>query len=225
MKRIREIEIEEGDRRLYRRIELPTIVCLCGSTRFYKEFQRVNYEKSMVGKIVLSVGFYMHETEAAHGEKWGCTHEQKEMLDHLHLKKIDLADEVFIINVDGYVGDSTMSEIAYALWRRKELYWLEEPVGGTDAWVCDHKNELGKLIAKHSGLVPPRNEKIITLDEDIEGLGKTGEQVPLSRLLEWGAAEGFRLGYHHKAADEVPQLVTGRSPHVLEDDEQEQDGD
>ncbi len=71
----------------------PKIVCLCGSTRFYREFQRANYEETMAGRIVLSVGFFMHASEDAHGETWGCTSEQKIALDELHLRKIDLADE------------------------------------------------------------------------------------------------------------------------------------
>lgn len=103
----------------------PTIVCLCGSTRFYREFQRANYEETMAGKIVLSVGFYMHSPEVAHGETFGCTPEQKRALDELHLRKIDLADEVLILNVGGYIGESTARELAYAQARRKRVRFLE----------------------------------------------------------------------------------------------------
>jgi hypothetical protein len=77
----------------------PTIVCLCGSTRFYEEFQAANYRETMEGRIVLSVGFYPHCSERAHGENVGCTDEQKAKLDELHLRKIDLADEVLVLNV------------------------------------------------------------------------------------------------------------------------------
>jgi hypothetical protein len=77
----------------------PTIVCLCGSTRFYEEFQAANYRETMAGRIVLSVGFYPHCSERAHGEPVGCTDEQKAKLDELHLRKIDLADEVLVLNV------------------------------------------------------------------------------------------------------------------------------
>lgn len=107
---------------------MPKIVCLCGSTRFYKEFQRANYEETMAGNIVLSVGFYMHVAEEAHGETWGCTPEQKIALDALHFRKIDLADEVLVINVGGYVGESTRNEITYAMSLRKPIRWLEEPM-------------------------------------------------------------------------------------------------
>lgn len=83
----------------------PSIVCLFGSTRFEKTFQRENYLKTMAGKIVLSVGFYKSY------ENMSCTPEQKITLDELHKRKIDLADEVFILNVNGYIGESTRSEL------------------------------------------------------------------------------------------------------------------
>ena len=100
----------------------PTIVCLCGSTRFHKQFVRANYEETMAGKIVLSVGFYPH---GDHGESLGCTSEQKKMLDVLHLRKIDLADEVLVLNVDGYIGESTKNEIFHAWVHNKRIRWAE----------------------------------------------------------------------------------------------------
>lgn len=103
----------------------PTIVCLCGSTRFYKAFQRTNYEKTMQGEIVLSVGFYMHSSKDAHGETFGCTPEQKIALDKLHFRKIDLADYVFVLNVDGYIGESTRNEINHAERIGKPIQYLE----------------------------------------------------------------------------------------------------
>ena len=103
----------------------PTIVCLCGSTRFYREFRRANYEETMAGKIVLSVGFFIHSPEESHGEARGCTPEQKIALDELHKRKIDLADEVLILNVGGYIGESTGSELDYARERDKVIRFLE----------------------------------------------------------------------------------------------------
>jgi hypothetical protein len=103
-----------------------TIVCLCGSTRFYEAFQAANYRETMGGKIVLSVGFYPH-AQHVHGETHGCTPEQKIALDELHKDKIDLADEVLVLNVGGYIGDSTRSELAHAIKTGKPVRWLEEP--------------------------------------------------------------------------------------------------
>jgi hypothetical protein len=103
----------------------PKIVCLCGSTRFYKEFQQINYLETMKGHIVLSVGFYAHASEEAHEQSVGITEEQKVMLDELHKRKIDLCDEILVINVGGYIGSSTRSEILYALEHHKPIRYLE----------------------------------------------------------------------------------------------------
>lgn len=95
--------------------ERPEIVVLCGSTRFYDAFQEANYDLTMAGKIVLSVGFYPHaKAEHGHGEGVGHDSAEKIALDDLHKRKIDLADYVFVLNVGGYVGESTRSEVAYA---------------------------------------------------------------------------------------------------------------
>ena len=106
----------------------PTVVCLCGSTRFKDAFDLANYQESLAGKIVLSVGFFMHasDNKAPHGETIGCTPEQKILLDVLHKQKIDLADEVLVLNVGNYIGDSTRSEIEYAKDQGKLIRYLEE---------------------------------------------------------------------------------------------------
>jgi hypothetical protein len=93
----------------------PTIVCLCGSSRFYDEFQRANYDLTMAGEIVLSIGFCPQaKTQHEHGEGTRHGSIDKIALDELHKRKIDLADYVYVLDIDGYVGESTKSEIAYA---------------------------------------------------------------------------------------------------------------
>jgi hypothetical protein len=95
----------------------PEVVTLCGSTRFFHEFQRANFDLTMQGKIVLSVGFYAGSPDqmaAEHGEGVGITPDEKIALDDLHKRKIDLSDRVLVLNVGGYIGDSTRGEIAYA---------------------------------------------------------------------------------------------------------------
>lgn len=112
---------------------------LCGSTRFYREFQRANYLETMAGRIVLSVGFYRPSPESEaerqryehHGENIGCTPEQKLALDALHFRKIELADEVLVLNVAGYIGESTRNEIAHARSLGKPIRFLEPEAG---AW-------------------------------------------------------------------------------------------
>lgn len=115
----------EGELELALEMKRPRIVCLCGSTRFFKQFQQANFEETMKGNIVLSVGFYPHSTEQAHGQEIGITSKQKEDLDILHFRKIDLADEVFILNVNNYIGESTARELAYAKSMGKKIRFLE----------------------------------------------------------------------------------------------------
>lgn len=105
----------------------PTVVTLCGSTRFYPAFQEANFRETMAGRIVLSVGFYPHKgvEKTEHGEFVGITPEQKEGLDVLHKQKIDLSDEILVLNVGGYIGDSTKGEIRHAIKTGKKVRWLE----------------------------------------------------------------------------------------------------
>lgn len=82
----------------------PEIVCICGSTRFAGEMRTANLDLTLAGVIVLAPG----ETDEV------VTPEQKAVLDAIHLRKIDLADRVLVVNPGGYVGESTRREIAYA---------------------------------------------------------------------------------------------------------------
>lgn len=107
------------------RVRERTIVCLCGSTRFYRAFQEANYSETMAGRIVLTVGFYPHASEEMHGQHIDISGTEKDKLDELHKRKIDLADEVLVLNVGGYIGDSTRSEIEYATIRQKPIRYLE----------------------------------------------------------------------------------------------------
>ncbi|MFC4076501.1 hypothetical protein [Salinithrix halophila] len=86
----------------------PTIITLCGSTRFKRQFEEANASLSLQGYIVLSVGFFEQADDLA------LTGKQANQLTDLHFRKIDLSDELFIIDVDGYIGESTQREIQYA---------------------------------------------------------------------------------------------------------------
>jgi hypothetical protein len=104
----------------------PNIVTLCGSTRFYDAFQEANYNLTMKGQIVLSVGFYPHaKAEHGHGEGVGHDSAEKVALDKLHKRKIDLCDEVLVLNIGGYIGESTRSEIEYAEEIGRPVRYLE----------------------------------------------------------------------------------------------------
>lgn len=105
-------------------MERPTIVCLCGSTRFGDAFHEANLKETLAGKIVLSIGCDF-KSDADLLLAGSLTPEDKARLDELHLRKIDLADEVLILNVGGYVGESTRREIAYAREHGKRIRWLK----------------------------------------------------------------------------------------------------
>ena len=105
------------------------VVTLCGSTRFKKEFMEVQKRLTLEGNIVLSVGLFGHSGDQGVWENMdeGTITKTKEMLDDIHKRKIDMADSIFVINVGGYIGDSTKSEIEYAITHGKNIKYLEEP--------------------------------------------------------------------------------------------------
>jgi hypothetical protein len=109
--------------------DYPRIVCLCGSTRFRDEFTEANCRETMLGSIVLSVGFFVHSQGSESGESMVCSSEEKIRLDWLHRRKIDLCDEVLVLNVGGYIGSSTASEIAYAKEIGRPIRYLVPPHG------------------------------------------------------------------------------------------------
>ena len=95
------------------------VITLCGSTRFKEDFERVNRELTLAGNIVISVGCFGHAGDVF-------TEEQKVMLDDIHKRKIDMADAIYVINKDGYIGSSTRSEIEYAIKRGKQIIFMED---------------------------------------------------------------------------------------------------
>ena len=99
----------------------PIIVCLCGSTKFSDAFKKANFKETLSGKIVLSIGCDFKSDYAIN-----LTLYDKNQLDTLHLRKIDLADEVLILNVNGYIGESTRKELNYAIKHYKVIRFLEE---------------------------------------------------------------------------------------------------
>lgn len=92
------------------------VITLCGSTRFKNEFEQVQKELTLKGYVVISVGLFGHsgDEEVWEGKTEGEITETKKMLDDMHRQKIDMADEIYVIDVDGYIGSSTKGEIEYA---------------------------------------------------------------------------------------------------------------
>ena len=104
------------------------VVTLCGSTKFKDQFMKAQKDLTLKGYIVISVGLFGHSGDEEVWENMdeGTLTKTKEMLDDMHKRKIDMADEIFVINVNGYIGDSTKSEIKYAKEHGKVVNYLEE---------------------------------------------------------------------------------------------------
>ncbi len=96
------------------------VITLCGSTRFKDAFLETQKRLTLDGNIVISVGLFGHSGD---DEVW--KEGTKEMLDNMHKRKIDMSDGIFVINVGGYVGESTRSEIDYAIKNGKTVEYLE----------------------------------------------------------------------------------------------------
>ncbi|MBR0254421.1 MAG: hypothetical protein IJQ69_00720 [Bacteroidales bacterium] len=96
------------------------VITLCGSTRFKEQFLEAQKRLTLEGNIVISVGLFGHSGD---NEVW--TEGTKEMLDEMHKRKIDMADGIYVINVNGYIGSSTRSEIEYARKKGKQVLFLE----------------------------------------------------------------------------------------------------
>lgn len=97
------------------------VITLCGSTKFKDEFIEAQKRLTLAGHIVISVGLFGHS-----GDNEVLTEGVKEMLDDMHFRKIDMADEIFVVNVDGYIGTSTKREIEYAMENKKGVRYLVE---------------------------------------------------------------------------------------------------
>ncbi len=96
------------------------IVCLCGSTKFKDEFLLHSKIETLDGNIVLSVGFF------GHADNENLDMDTKARLDLMHFAKIDMADEILVINVDGYIGESTLREIYYARHKDKKIRYIQD---------------------------------------------------------------------------------------------------
>ena len=99
---------------------------LCGSLKFEDVFKEWNKQLTLAGHVVYSVACYPSDND---GKDWYTT-EQKAMLDVMHLAKIDNSDGIFVLDVDGYIGESTKREIIYATYREKRICYLSKLLTG-----------------------------------------------------------------------------------------------
>jgi nucleoside 2-deoxyribosyltransferase len=99
------------------------VVTLCGSTKFKDEFLQVQKQLTLRGIIVISVGAFGHQPEDS---DVFAKPETKSMLDKMHEAKIDMADAIVVIDVNNYIGESTLREIGYAKSQDKDIYFLSD---------------------------------------------------------------------------------------------------
>ena len=147
------------------------VITLCGSTRFKEEFLEAQKRLTLEGNIVISVGLFGHS-----GDDVVWAEGVKDMLDRQHLAKIDLADEIFVINVGGYIGDSTRREIAYAEFKDKTISYLEEC---RKASIYDNSNAIVEL--HDSGKLS---------DEDWEKACRDFDEKREALVAEYNACKG-----------------------------------
>lgn len=110
------------------------IITLCGSTRFFKLFDEMNYKLTMNNYIVLSIGCHTN-----HDSCLGVTEIEgaKQMLDKLHKEKISMSDAILVLDSGKYIGESTRSEIEYAHDKKKKVFYYSKP------------NDMGELMNHH----------------------------------------------------------------------------
>jgi len=115
----------------------PKLICLCGSTKFKDEFEKITMEESLNGNVVMSVGCFEHHDDIRLSKG------EKQNLDDLHESKIKMADEIFVINVKGYIGESTKKGILFAKELGIPIRYLEDP-----EWYGDGTYSLGEIDEK-----------------------------------------------------------------------------
>jgi hypothetical protein len=171
--------------------ERPTIVTLCGSSRFSEAFRAANLRETLAERMVFSIGCDFKSDDAL-----GLGPEDKTRLDQLHLAKIDASDEILVLNVGGYVGESTTREIFYAHDTGKRIRFLEnEPEGKVPThgssgprWAC--RRSLDTFYdAQVSGIADyPTSGAPVGADE---GGATYGKRLPYVgwfwRSPDWGA--------------------------------------
>ena len=169
------------------------VITLCGSTRFREQFFEAQKRLTLEGNIVISVGLFGHSGD---DEVW--TEGTKEMLDDMHKRKIDMADAIYVINVGGYIGSSTRSEIEYALANGKEVIYLDDP--GEIAAM----SEAERRVAEHSARM---REIQRAYSQVMEGLETLENQKDNIEALERYLASDWQADYEADERGEIGKSV------------------
>ncbi len=205
----------------------PTIVCLCGSTKFDAAYRDANFDESVAGRIVLTCA------ALSHAEGRVLEPATKVALDKLHKHKIALADEILVLNVNGYYGESTASEIAYARSLGKRVRWLvpehaDKPqvLKGSDEELATRRCGgiggcgVGRLVERHVWL-DERGERVLgrTMRYSCSCAGDTTPFVekdwyPLGTVFKRGAPPELRAGLKFSLRMSVDSETTEASTFV-----------
>jgi hypothetical protein len=138
------------------------IVCICGSTRFKQAWISENARLTGEGNIVLAVGLWGHH------ERVFPDSETKKKLDELHFRKIDLCEWVWVLDIGGYIGESTRNEIAYAEAHGKPIRYLSkeipyytepvDPLAAALAQLAEYKRLLDEEVSASTALTAELND-------------------------------------------------------------------
>ena len=117
---IKQAKIEENER--------PKIITIIGSTRYINEMSLIGWEFEKQGHIVLNPRLlpptYIRKSNDD-GRHAAESENVKEIIDKTYLHKVAMADEIFVVNINGYIGDSTRNELNHAIKLNKKIVWLE----------------------------------------------------------------------------------------------------
>lgn len=152
------------------------VVTLCGSTRFKDAYMQVQKELTLKGYIVISVGLFGHsgDQEVWEGMDEDTLTKTKLMLDDMHKSKIDMADEIFVVNPTGYIGQSTWSEICYA-WMTGKKIGSMMPIDMKQVEVLAEEH-----VRKARALLAAKEAKGADGNDPFEKMGK----VEMARMVE-----------------------------------------
>ena len=131
------------------------IITLCGSTKFKEEYDEINKKLTLRGNIVISCGVWKHQMnrEFSKGEI--------DLLEEIHFRKIDLADEIFIINPNNYIGKHTKLEIDYAKSKNKKIRYLKHDFSGD--WMILTCKRCNYIVAMRDTSPDPFCEDKLTI--------------------------------------------------------------
>ena len=200
------------------------VITLCGSTRFKKEYLEAQKRLTLEGNIVISVGLFGHagDNEVYQGPVTDGVADMKRMLDDMHKRKIDMADSIYVINVNGYIGESTRSEIRYAAAHDKGIDYLEKPARHICP-CCEHYYFREKNAYEICPACGWEDDRVQRLDPDFDGganeLSLNAARAEFFRKHPVYAPEGWEDT--EEASEETPEEPPEKAPEeafVPEDD-------